>query len=44
MESIIITLKKGEVLRKDNMKEETFFLEEEEEEEEVKLDVMPMER
>jgi hypothetical protein len=44
LESNIFTLRKVEVLRKDNMEEEVIFLEEEEEPEEVKLDVMPMER
>jgi hypothetical protein len=44
MESSIVTLKKVEVLRKDNMEEEPLFLEEEEDLEEVKLDVMSVER
>jgi hypothetical protein len=44
MERIIITLKKGEVIRKDNMEGENIFLEEEEEAEEVKSDVMLVER
>jgi len=44
MERNIVTLRKVEVLRKDNMEEDALFLEEEEEPKEVKLDVMPMER
>jgi hypothetical protein len=44
MERNIVTLRKVEVLRKDNMEEDALFLEEEEEAEEVKLNVMPMER
>jgi len=44
LESIIVTLRKVEDLRKDNMEEKALFLEEEEEPEEVKLDVMTVER
>jgi hypothetical protein len=44
LESSIVTLRKVEVIRKNNMEEESLFLEEEEELEEVKLDVIPMER
>jgi hypothetical protein len=44
MESSIITLRKVEVIEKENMEEEVIFLEEEEELEEVKLDVMLVER
>jgi hypothetical protein len=40
LENNIFTLRKVEVLRKDNMEEEALFPEEEEEPEEVKLDVM----
>jgi hypothetical protein len=36
LESNIVTLRKVEFLRKDNMEEESIFLEEEEEPEEVK--------
>jgi hypothetical protein len=43
LENIIITPKKREVLRKENVDEENIFLKEEEEAEEVKSDVMPME-
>jgi hypothetical protein len=39
----IVTLRKVEFLKKDNMEEEALFPEEEEEPEEVKLDVMPVE-
>jgi hypothetical protein len=38
----IVTMKKVEVLRKENMEEEAHFLEDEEELEEVKLDVIPV--
>jgi hypothetical protein len=44
LERIIINLKKGEVIRKDNTKEETLFLEEEEEVEKVNSYVMLVER
>ena len=44
LESIIVTLRKVEDLRKDDMEEKELFLEEEEEPEEVKLDVMIVER
>jgi hypothetical protein len=43
-ESSIVTLRKVQVLRKDNMEEEDIFLEEEEDPKEVKLYVMPVER
>jgi hypothetical protein len=43
LENNIVTLRKVEVLRKDNMEEEALFPEEEEEPEEVKLDVIPVE-
>jgi hypothetical protein len=39
----IVTMRKVEVLKKDNMEEEALFPEEEEEPEEVKLDVIPVE-
>jgi hypothetical protein len=43
LENNIVTLRKVEFLRKNNMEEEVIFLEEEEEIEEVKLDVMLVE-
>jgi hypothetical protein len=43
LENNIVTQRKVEVLRKDNMEEESLFPEEEEEPEEVKLNVIPVE-
>jgi hypothetical protein len=43
LENNIVTLRKVEVLRKDNIEEEAIFPKEEEELAEVRLDVIPME-
>jgi hypothetical protein len=43
MENNIVTHRKVEVLRKDNMEEESLFIEDEEALEEVMLDLMPVE-
>jgi hypothetical protein len=43
LENIIVTQRKVEVIKNDNMEKESLFPEEEEEPEEAKLDVIPME-